>query len=145
MQGDWRVTVVVARESNDANNRSRRESLKAVARGGAAALMWPVTRSVEAFVKAVRMTERQGRRLRPTPHRRSTVLPRFDRGSLLVGALSPLHAPGWRPLKSQSTGDGRLMKAISDAERARQKGTCMPGVWRDPIPPQATRTSRASQ
>ena len=24
-----------------------------------------------------------------TPHRRSTVLPRFDRGSLLVGALSP--------------------------------------------------------
>ena len=94
MQGDWRVTVVVARESNDANNRSRRESLKAVARGGAAALMWPVTRSVEAFVKAVRMTERQGRRLRPTPHRRSTVLPRFDRGSLLVGALSPPHDAG---------------------------------------------------
>ena len=94
VQGDWRVTVVVARESNDANNRSRRESLKAVARGGAAALMWPVTRSVEAFVKAVRMTERQGRRLRPTPHRRSTVLPRFDRGSLLVGALSPPHDAG---------------------------------------------------
>ena len=33
-------------------------------------------------MKAVRTAKRQGRRLRPTPHRRSTVLPRFDRGSL---------------------------------------------------------------
>ena len=145
MQGDWRVTVVVARESNDANNRSRRESLKAVARGGAAALMWPVTRSVEAFVKAP-YDGTSGSS--PATDAASTFdgsAPILIEAHFWLGRSRLRTTPGWRPLKSQSTGDGRLMKAISDAERARQKGTCMPGVWRDPIPPQATRTSRASQ
>ena len=120
MQGDWRVTVVIAYESNDASTRPRRESIKAVARGGAAALMWPVTRSVEAFVKAVRMAELQGRRLRRRRIDVRRFCPDLIEARFWLGRSRLRATPGWRPLKSQSTGDGRLMKAISDAERARQ-------------------------
>ena len=91
------------------------------------------------------MAERQGRRLRRRRIDVRRFCPDLIEAHFWLGRSRLRTTPGWRPLKSQSTGDGRLIIAISDAERARQKGTCMPGVWRDPIPPQATRTSRASQ
>ena len=76
------------------------------------------------------MAERQGRRLRRRRIDVRRFCPDLIEAHFWLGRSRLRVTPGWRHLKSESTGDGRPMRTIPDTERARLKGAYMPGAWR---------------
>ena len=71
------------------------------------------------------MAERQDRRLRRRRIDVRRFCPDLIEAHFWLGRSRLRTTPGWRPLKSQSTGDGRLIIAISDAERGDVYAGCV--------------------